>query len=97
MLVTSRSSTGSYTQHTSTLLPNWDSYFHLVDKGGELVVGNFCTSNPTRDYMEFAKWVLLHRSAATLRQLALEAGMPEPAIRVEAEPEGINLFLRVAK
>ena len=71
--------------------------FKLVASGGELVVGNFCISNSSRDYMEFGEWVLQHRSASTLLQLAMEAGMLEQDIRVESEPEGINLFLRVVK
>jgi len=71
--------------------------FKLVATGGELVIGNFCTSNRTRDYMEICDWVLQHRSASTLCQLALEAGIPEQDIQLDSEPEGVNLFLRVMK
>ena len=72
-------------------------FLGLLAPGGELVAGNFSDVNPSRAYMEFlGEWRLHHRSAATLRQIALAAGAPAAAIRVDAEPEGVNLFLHVA-
>ena len=72
-------------------------FMGLLAPGGELVVGNFSDDNPSRAYMEFiGDWRLHHRSAATLRQIAVTAGAPDGAIRVDAEPEGVNLFLHVA-
>ncbi len=62
---------------------------------GELVIGNFSPKNPTRAYMEFACWRLYHRTDQQLRQLAEEAGVPAEYIRVEAEPEKVNLFLHI--
>ncbi len=64
---------------------------------GEVIVGNFSLNNPSRPYMEFGHWCLNHRSAETLTALAIRAGASPEQIRVEQEPEGINLFLRVRK
>lgn len=64
--------------------------------GGEVIIGNFGDHNPTRGYMEIiSEWFLIHRSAAHLRELALLAGADPDRIRVEREPEGVNLFLHV--
>jgi SAM-dependent methyltransferase len=64
--------------------------------GGELVIGNFSTENPSRAYMEFGEWRLHHRSADALASLALGCGIAADAIRIGAEPEGVNLFLHIA-
>jgi extracellular factor (EF) 3-hydroxypalmitic acid methyl ester biosynthesis protein len=65
---------------------------------GEIVVGNFCTSNPSRPYMElFGEWHLNHRSADHLYRLAIEAGAEVGNIYIDKEPEGVNLFLRIQK
>ncbi|MCY1292519.1 Methyltransferase domain protein [compost metagenome] len=67
----------------------------LLRPGGELVIGNFSEANPSRAYMEFGEWMLNHRSAAQLQALAKQAGFPDAAARIEQEPLGVNLFLRV--
>ena len=67
-----------------------------VVPGGELIIGNFSEANPTRAYMEVClDWFLNHRSPEHLTQLAISAGIHPESIRVEQEPEGVNLFLRV--
>jgi extracellular factor (EF) 3-hydroxypalmitic acid methyl ester biosynthesis protein len=64
--------------------------------GGEVIIGNFGTYNPSRAFMElFGDWYLHHRSGEHLIQLALQAGIAKENIKVEREPEGINLFLRI--
>jgi extracellular factor (EF) 3-hydroxypalmitic acid methyl ester biosynthesis protein len=64
--------------------------------GGEVIIGNFGTYNPSRAFMElFGDWYLHHRSEEHLTQLALQAGIANENIKVEREPEGINLFLRI--
>jgi SAM-dependent methyltransferase len=64
--------------------------------GGEVIIGNFGTYNPSRAFMElFGDWYLHHRSEEHLMQLALQAGIAKENIKVEREPEGINLFLRI--
>lgn len=65
---------------------------------GEVIVGNFCTSNPSRPFMElFGEWNLNHRSADHLYRLALEAGAEVGKIFIDKEPAGVNLFLRIQK
>ncbi len=60
---------------------------------GRMVIGNFSPDNPDRGYMELCNWKLIHRSKEHLAQLARECGFEDHQIRVEQEPEGINLFL----
>ncbi len=68
--------------------------FPAVAPGGELVIGNFSDQNPTRCYMEIiTNWVLNHRSPEQLSRLAREGGIPISQIRIDSEPEGVNLFL----
>ncbi|WP_017733990.1 class I SAM-dependent methyltransferase [Nafulsella turpanensis] len=66
--------------------------------GGEVIVGNFSNDNPSRAYMEiFGDWHLQHRSPGELKLLALEAGALPGQVRIDTEPLGINLFLRIRK
>jgi extracellular factor (EF) 3-hydroxypalmitic acid methyl ester biosynthesis protein len=66
--------------------------------GGEAIVGNFSDENPSRAYMEiFGDWHLRHRSPGELKFLAHEAGALPAQVRVDTEPLGINLFLRIKK
>ncbi len=64
--------------------------------GGELVIGNFSDSNPSRAYMELFNWVLHHRSTNDLQQLAFQAGFTEDRVAIRREPIGVNLFLHVS-
>lgn len=69
---------------------------HNVKSGGEMVIGNFHPRNESRPVMEIlTDWYLHHRSEAQLRTLAQEAGAEARSLRVEAEPTGVNLFLRM--
>lgn len=64
--------------------------------GGEVIIGNFSTGNPSRSCMELAgDWYLHHRSAELLVAMAKEAGAAEEDIYVGKELEGVNLFLHV--
>lgn len=67
-----------------------------IAPGGELVIGNFADSNPSQPYMELLDWVLYHRSAEHLIDLAVDAGVATNRIRVGQEPSGVNLFLHIA-
>jgi extracellular factor (EF) 3-hydroxypalmitic acid methyl ester biosynthesis protein len=81
-----------------------DDYFnHLLRKlferlnpEGELIIGNFCRTNPALPYMEFMEWSLHHRTADELRSLAAEFA-PVASIAVRAEPAQVNLFLHLRK
>jgi extracellular factor (EF) 3-hydroxypalmitic acid methyl ester biosynthesis protein len=66
-----------------------------VKTGGELIVGNFCSTNPDINYMELLDWKLYHRSTEDLIQLAMECGISRKQISVDKEPEGVNLFIRI--
>lgn len=64
---------------------------------GEIVVGNFSTTNPCRPYMEFGDaWVLHHRSADQLVNLAMQCGIPRERIALGCEQLGVNLFLHIS-
>ena len=73
------------------------SLFNMVVPGGELIIGNFSKSNPTRDYMEFGEWFLHHRTEDKLFMLAEQSGCSSDSISIEKEEAGVNLFLRVKK
>ena len=66
-----------------------------VKPGGELIVGNFCSTNPDINYMELLDWKLYHRSTEDLIQLAMACGVNRSQICVDKEPEGVNLFIRI--
>jgi len=70
--------------------------YQALAPGGHLLVGNVAAHNPSRYFMEYClDWFLIHRSAAELEDFA-RALEPSPArIEVDAEPTGVNLFLRV--
>jgi cyclopropane fatty-acyl-phospholipid synthase-like methyltransferase len=64
---------------------------------GQLVVGNFTDPNPSAAYQAFGDWSLEHRSRELLLRLARDCdGAAEP-MYVGSEPEGVNLFLHVAR
>ena len=61
---------------------------------GELLVFNFSTHNPSRAYMEWVgNWSLRYRSRDQLLELARTAGLNFREFRVDAESEGVNLYL----
>ncbi len=66
-----------------------------IKKRGYIILGNFSLKNPTRPYMEFGHWFLIHRSAEMLVDLATKANLSYRQIAVESEPQGVNLFLKI--
>ncbi len=69
-----------------------------LNKDGSLVIGNFSTDNPSRNYMEFiGEWYLNHRSEHELIRLADESidEGDNYHISVECEPCSVNLFLMI--
>lgn len=71
-------------------------YKHNLNPGGEIVVGNFYIHNPTRIVMSFFGWNLNHRTYDELLDMAEKAGYSPGKMRVESEPLGVNLFMRIA-
>jgi len=63
--------------------------FEVLNKNGQLVIGNFDKTNPDRLMMEFVMdWPLIYRDAVDLRRLFSHLANPV----IESEPEKINLF-----
>jgi hypothetical protein len=73
-------------------------YYEYLNPGGEMIIGNFASGNPSRKIMEIlGDWFLVHRTPDELKNFALQAGIPPSKIEVASEPLGINLFLRLRK
>lgn len=72
--------------------------YGFVCEGGEIVIGNLSDNNPTRNYMELlGEWFLHHRCREQLLALARECGIPDSALSVGQEEEGVNLFLHIKR
>lgn len=67
----------------------------MMADGGEIVIGNFSTTNPGKHYMELFEWHLKHRSPQSLKALARATGFEERQISVRKEQAGVNLFLHI--
>ena len=73
-------------------------FWSCLASGGQMLVGNFAPHNPTRAYMEWiGNWYLTYRTADKLRELGVEAGIPEDRFDVEVEQTGVDLFLVAGK
>lgn len=65
--------------------------FDLLKPGGQLIIGNFTGADHSKIMMELAfDWHLIYRTEADLTRLYKDIG---PKMRVESEPEGVNLFV----
>lgn len=67
----------------------------MVARGGEIVIGNFSTSNPSKPFMEIFEWHLYHRSSEILKKLASTAGFDAKQMMVKKEESDVNLFLHI--
>ncbi len=71
-------------------------YINYVAEGGELVIGNFSTENPSQILMEVvSEWYLNYRSREDLLKIAGDAGLLNGNVFVDAEALGVNLFLNI--
>ena len=69
---------------------------HLKE-GGVLIIGNFGPQNREKTFMErILHWKLVHRSSEDLNRLFASCGAWSD-IRVLAEEEGVNLFVKARK
>jgi SAM-dependent methyltransferase len=71
-------------------------YINYVAEGGELVIGNFSTENPSQILMEVvSEWYLNYRSREDLLKIAGDAGLLNGKVFVDSEALGVNLFLNI--
>jgi extracellular factor (EF) 3-hydroxypalmitic acid methyl ester biosynthesis protein len=71
------------------------SLMKMLTINGKMVIGNFSTLNPSRNYMEFGEWFLFHRDITELTELAGKAGVDPDSVSIESEATGVNLFLKI--
>lgn len=73
-----------------------EKLYRLLAPGGEMVVGNFHVSNPSRYFMEYwGDWYLIHRTEEELKEL-----LPEPSgakVSIIFENTGSQMFLVARK
>lgn len=80
----------------ATFLQMMQRLLAALAPGGELVVGNFADTSPSRPSMEFGlEWFLHHRSADKLVALATQCGVARERIAIGCEELGVNLFLHI--
>ena len=61
--------------------------------GGQVILGNFHPSNPTRALMdEVLDWPLIHRSEDDMHRLCAQSAFGRPCDRIRFDPSGVNLF-----
>jgi hypothetical protein len=72
-------------------------YINCLTEGGEMVISNFSTKNPTKRFMEVIDWNLNYRTESDLFRISSEANIDKEMVSVEKEPLGINLFLKIRK
>jgi extracellular factor (EF) 3-hydroxypalmitic acid methyl ester biosynthesis protein len=69
--------------------------YRLLEPGGQLLIGNFHVSNPSRVYMEYWNdWVLYYRNEEDMLSLLQQ---PEAQHTLEFEGTGSQMFLKVTK
>lgn len=70
--------------------------YELLLPGGQMVIGNFHPSNPSRIFMDYwLDWVLIYRSEKQFLELAKD--LPGARASVSSDSSGIQLFLQVKK
>jgi len=73
-------------------------YYYCLTEGGEMVISNFSTKNPTKRLMEvLSDWYLNLRTESDLFRIASEAYVDKEQVNIDKEDLGINLFLKVRK
>ena len=70
--------------------------YRLLKPGGELIIGNFHVSNPSKYYMEYwVDWVLLHRTEEEFRSML--DGISPAETSVLYDDTGSQMFLHIKK
>jgi extracellular factor (EF) 3-hydroxypalmitic acid methyl ester biosynthesis protein len=71
-----------------------DKLYQLLMPGGELVVGNFHVTNPSKHFMEYwGDWHLIHRTEQEFNNLLSES--PSADVSVIFEDTGSQMFLDI--
>jgi len=65
--------------------------------GGQIVIGNLSTYNPSQNYMDFLQWHVNPRSEAHLQYLASCCGVKRSQMHVVKDPSDVNLFLHIVR
>ena len=82
------------TDTTATAVLAW--LYGRMAPGGELIVGNFHSRNPSRVFMEYwADWTLWYRNEGELLRLA--DALPGAQSRISFEESGCQIFLHIIK
>lgn len=69
--------------------------YSALNNGGNLIIGNFNTNNPTQFVMEaLGDWYLIYRNEENLKELFSRV---TSKLQIESEKEGINLFAVMEK
>ena len=69
--------------------------YRLLEPGGQLLIGNFHVSNPSRVYMEYWNdWVLYYRTEDDMLNLLQQ---PDAQLQLEFEETKSQMFLKVIK
>ena len=70
--------------------------YQLLQPGGELIIGNFHVSNPSKYYMEYwVDWVLFHRTEEEFRSLLDSRSPAQTAVLYD--DTGSQMFLHIKK
>jgi extracellular factor (EF) 3-hydroxypalmitic acid methyl ester biosynthesis protein len=70
--------------------------YKLLMPGGELIVGNFHVSNPSKHFMEYwGDWYLIHRTEQEFKNLLSDTSAIK--ISIKFEDSGSQMFLNVKK
>ncbi len=70
--------------------------FQLLVPGGQMVIGNFHTSNPSRIYMEYwLDWAIYYRTEADFMDLARDLAPARKSITYDET--GVQMLLRIKK
>jgi extracellular factor (EF) 3-hydroxypalmitic acid methyl ester biosynthesis protein len=70
--------------------------YQLLNTGGEMVIGNFHVSNPSKYYMEYwLDWVLYYRTEDEFKDLMGDISTAD--VKVSFEDTGSQMFLHVTK
>jgi len=73
-----------------------DRLYRLLEPGGELIIGNFHVSNPSKYYMEYwVDWVLFHRTEEEFRSMV--EGIGPATVSIIYDDTGSQMFLHINK